>query len=135
MKKWQEKFYTQTRLFTLAPEVYPLFSFSKDYDILSDEMFEAPKFKKHAAGVIRTIDKTVQMLQNSNISEFVDVLGKLGKRHIKYGVVEAHYPVLGNAVFQTLEEAIGDGFTPEVKEGWVEVWGVISKAMIEGAAN
>jgi Hemoglobin-like flavoprotein len=103
--------------------------------MLSDEMFESPKFKKHATGVIRTVDKAVSMLQDSDLSELVDVLEKLGKRHTRYGVVEAHYPILGNAVLQTLEEAIGDDFTPDVKEAWVEVWGVISKAMIQGAGH
>lgn len=96
-------------------------------------MFESPKFKKHAAGVIRTVDKAVGMLQESDLSDLVNVLEKLGKRHVRYGVVKAHYPILGDAVLQTLEEAIGDGFTADVKEAWVAVWGVISNAMIQGA--
>lgn len=96
-------------------------------------MFDSPKFNNHAIGVIRTVDKAVGMLQDANLSDLVDVLKNLGKRHTGYGVVEAHYAIVGNALIQTLEEALGDEFTADIKDAWVEVWGVISKAMIEGA--
>jgi len=120
-------------MFTIAPQVYPLFSFSKDTEILSDAMFENPKFKKHAAGVIRTVNKAVCML-GSDLAPLVKTLHGLGKRHVKYGVLEAHYPIVGQALIETLAAAMGEAFTDEVKAAWVDVYGVISGAMIEGAA-
>ena len=120
-------------IFTIAPQVYPLFSFSKDNEMMSDAMYENPKFKKHAAGVIRTVNTAVGML-GPDLAPLVKILHGLGKKHVGYGVLEAHYAVVGQALIETLAAALGEAFTDEVKAAWVDVYGVISGAMIEGAA-
>lgn len=68
-----------------------------------------------------------------DLSPLVDILKKLGRKHKIYGVLEAHYGIVGQALIQTLAAAMGDSFSDEVKAAWVEVWGVISSTMIEGA--
>eukprot|EP01052_Picozoa_sp_SAG31_P053898 SAG31_NODE_14051_length_830_cov_0.772914_2_plen_82_part_00 len=71
-----------------------------------------------AVGMLRKLD------------ELVPVLTDLGKRHVKYGVLAAHYDVVGQAVLKTLEMGLGDAFTPEVKAAWTEVYGIVSSTMI-----
>ena len=95
-------------------------------------MFENPRFKKHAKGVVGTVNKAVGML-GPDLSPLVEILKKLGKRHKGYGVLEAHYPVVGQALIETLDAALGDKFTEDVKAAWLEIWGVISSTMIAGA--
>ena len=96
-------------------------------------MYASSKFKKHAAGVISTVNTAVGML-GPDLAPLVDILKKLGKRHAGYGVLEPHYAVVGQALIETLEAALGDAFTDEVKAAWLDVYGVISSTMIEGAA-
>ena len=68
-----------------------------------------------------------------DLSPLADILKGLGRKHKVYGVLEAHYDIVGQALIQTLSVAMADAFTDEVKAAWGEVWGVISSTMIEGA--
>jgi hemoglobin-like flavoprotein len=56
-------------------------------------------------------------------------LVKLGQNHASYGVTEAHYETVGNALLWTLEKGLGDEFTNEVKEAWVAVYTVVADTM------
>jgi hemoglobin-like flavoprotein len=56
----------------------------------------------------------------------------LGQRHAGYGVKAGHFAPVGAALIWTLEQGLGEAFTPEVKAAWVEVYGVLSQTMIEG---
>jgi hemoglobin-like flavoprotein len=62
------------------------------------------------------------------------VLRSLGARHAGYGVRDAHYATVGGALIQTLEQGLGEAFTPEVREAWVALYGVVSRTMMEAAA-
>ena len=61
------------------------------------------------------------------------VLRRLGARHVGYGVQTGHYASVGGALLKTLEQGLGQAFTAEVREAWVELYGVISATMLEGA--
>jgi hypothetical protein len=60
-------------------------------------------------------------------------LRDLGARHTAYGVLPSHYDIVGQALLHTLETALGDAWTDEVKKGWIGVYTFVSTAMIEGA--
>ena len=66
-----------------------------------------------------------------------DVLSKalkgLGARHVKYGALPAHYPLVGNSLLKSLEQYAGAAWTPEVKDAWVGAYGAITELMLEGA--
>ncbi|MEP7099950.1 MAG: globin family protein [Burkholderiales bacterium] len=63
----------------------------------------------------------------------VPVLRKLGARHGGYGVVDAHYATVGAALLLTLEQGLGDAFAPETRAAWTEMYGLVSRTMIEAA--
>ena len=63
----------------------------------------------------------------------VPVLRNLGGRHVGYGVRDHHYATVGAALIETLEQGLGDAFTPEVREAWVTLYGVVSRTMMEGS--
>jgi hemoglobin-like flavoprotein len=65
----------------------------------------------------------------------VPVLKQLGERHTKYGVREEHYAKVGTALLGTLEEGLGDAFTPDVRSAWNEAFLLISSLMRRGAAK
>ncbi|MCB0648720.1 MAG: hypothetical protein KDC49_18750 [Saprospiraceae bacterium] len=69
----------------------------------------------------------------SDIPALVPVLQSLGKRHVSYGVEDKHYDDVGAALIGTLEAGLGEAFTPDVKDAWVKVYGVMSSTMITAA--
>jgi hemoglobin-like flavoprotein len=42
----------------------------------------------------------------------------LGRRHVGYGVKPADYETVGAALMATLEQGLGDDFTPQVRDAW-----------------
>lgn len=66
-----------------------------------------------------------------------DVLSKalkgLGARHVKYGALPDHYPLVGNSLIKTLSQYAGAAWTPELKGAWVDAYGAITELMLDGA--
>ncbi|MGD1941288.1 MAG: globin family protein [Leptolyngbyaceae cyanobacterium] len=62
-----------------------------------------------------------------------EALQGLGARHVKYGALPEHYPLVGNSLLKTFGHYLGDAWTPETQQAWVEAYGVITEVMLEGA--
>jgi len=77
------------------------------------------------------IGSAVGLLDKSEV--LLPVLRKLGARHAGYGVVDAHYATVGSALLLTLEQGLGDAFTPEVRAAWTAMYGIVSRTMVEAA--
>ena len=60
-------------------------------------------------------------------------LRSLGARHARYGVQDSHYPTVGGALLKTLEQGLGEAFTVEMRNAWLDLYGVITRSMQEGA--
>ena len=78
------------------------------------------------------LDVAVNML-GPDLEPVSIALEELGARHVKYGVIEDHYPIVGEALLTTLESALGDSWTPTVQEGWTFIYTFVSNTMIKGA--
>ena len=65
--------------------------------------------------------------------QLIPVLESLGKRHAGYGVRDAHYDTVGEALLWTLERGLGPVFTPEVKAAWASLYGVVATTMKNAA--
>jgi len=61
------------------------------------------------------------------------LLRGLGTRHVQYGALPEHYPVVGNALLETFKEYLKEEWTPSVKQAWVEAYEAITTLMLEGA--
>ncbi|NER80166.1 MAG: hypothetical protein F6K42_11405, partial [Leptolyngbya sp. SIO1D8] len=46
----------------------------------------------------------------------------LGARHVKYGALPEHYPLVGNTLLKTFEQYLGADWTPDVKQAWVDAY-------------
>lgn len=64
------------------------------------------------------------------LPELVPVLQNLAKRHVRYGVKEAHYATVGAALLQTLGQGLGADFTGDVRDAWATVYGTMAEVMI-----
>ena len=82
--------------------------------------------------------KLMQMLTAAvkgldRLDQLVPVVQDLGRRHATYGVTDAHYDTVGAALLWTLQMGLGKGFTPEMKEAWTAVYGLLATTMRDAA--
>ena len=104
-------------LLTDYPEAKPLF-----------EHTSMPKQQQMLKGAL------VMVVDNLRKPEVLsEALRGLGARHVKYGALPAHYPLVGSSLLKTLEQYAGPAWTPAVKEAWVGAYGAITELMLDGA--
>jgi hemoglobin-like flavoprotein len=70
-----------------------------------------------------------------DLDKLAPVVRQLGARHVGYGVKAEHYPIVGGALLWTLEQGLGEAFTPEVREAWTAAYGLLSDVMQQGASE
>jgi hemoglobin-like flavoprotein len=107
------------RLFTLEPDARRLF---RDGDLREQ-------------GRKLTAMITVAVNGLTRLEAIVPAVRELGRRHVSYGVTEAHYDTVGSALVWTLEQGLGDSFTPEVRDAWIGVYGLLAKTMQEAPVS
>lgn len=71
----------------------------------------------------------------SNFAEIAPAVAKLAIRHNGYGVRPEHYGPVGDALLWTLEQGLGDDFTPDVREAWVAVYNTLAGFMLGASAQ
>ena len=69
-----------------------------------------------------------------DLDKLVPVLRGLGQRHTGYGVRAQHYDTVGAALLTTLEQGLGEAFSPEVRAAWTEVYALVAQTMQEPCA-
>jgi hemoglobin-like flavoprotein len=104
------------RLFMLDPSLRPMFK---------------GEMTKQGQMLMSMIGAAVVGLRN--LEKLAPVLRQLGARHAGYGVNSAHYVTVGSALMWTLDEGLGDKFTPEVRDAWAAAYDLISDVMELGA--
>ena len=103
------------RIFTLAPEARALFG--DDIALQASRTMAAVKTAVDGLG---------------DVDQVAPFLVRLGARHVRYGVHPEHFDLVGGALLWTLEQGLGEAFTPEVHEAWEATFGVIARAMLIG---
>lgn len=71
----------------------------------------------------------------SRLDELVPAVQALGRRHAGYDVKNEHYNTVAVALIWTLEQGLGEAFTPDVKAAWIAVYTLLAKTMQEAAAD
>jgi hemoglobin-like flavoprotein len=69
------------------------------------------------------------------LDRLVPVVENLGRRHADYGVADELYDTVGEALLWTLEKGLGKAFTPEAREAWAAVYGLLASTMRNAAAR
>lgn len=104
------------RLFEIAPQVRPMFTGDMD-----------AQGKK----LMRTLGLAIS--ESRRVAQVVPVLEELGRRHMGYGALEAHYPLVGEALLWAIGRQLGPAFTPEIQEAWAALYGRLSQIMLRAA--
>ena len=58
---------------------------------------------------------------------------RLAGTDLRYGVAAEHYASVGAALIWTLEQGLGDDFTPETRDAWIAAYTLLSGVMIDEA--
>ena len=104
------------RLFELDPSLQRMFK--------SDMTEQRRKLVQMLTAAVKGLDR---------LDQLVPVVEELGRRHVGYGVSDAHYDTVGAALLWTLEKGLGNAFTPGVKDAWIAVYGLLASTMKNAA--
>jgi len=102
------------RLFEIAPELRDLFK--------SDLAEQRRKLMASLKVAVAGLDDPFKL---------IPVIQNLGERHKSYGVKDEDYDTVVAALLWTLEQGLGADFTPDVKEAWNAVYGLLAGIMKE----
>jgi len=78
------------------------------------------KLAQSLAVVVHAVDDPDRLLP---------ALAALGKRHAHYGVEDRQFDSVGDALLWALSDALGEAFTPEVREAWAQAYAVVASVM------
>jgi hemoglobin-like flavoprotein len=99
-------------LFAAAPELRPMFK--------SDIDAQADKFIEMLALITSLLHSPADLSHT---------LAQLAYRHRGYGVRDEHFDSVGDALLRTLEDILGEAFTPELKAAWRDLYRMVASAM------
>jgi nitric oxide dioxygenase len=106
-----------TTLFTDYPDAQALFAHS---DLVKQQTM--------------LLNALVFVVENLRHPErMVEALQGLGARHVQYGALPEHYPLVGKALLKTFEQYLGSDWSEEVKQAWTDGYSAIAALMLEGA--
>jgi len=106
------------RLFELDPSLRPMFR--------GDLKEQGKKLMQMLTVVVRGLDR---------LDQLVPAVEALGRRHAGYGVRDEHYDTVAAALLWTLDQGLGDAFTPTVKAAWTEAYTLLATVMQRAAAG
>lgn len=104
------------RLFEIAPEVKPMFK---------------GDIREQGKKLIGTLAVVVAGL--TDLNSVLPAASRLAKHHVGYGVEATHYACVGAALLWTLEQGLGDAWTPELTSAWSSAYATLSGYMIAEA--
>jgi hemoglobin-like flavoprotein len=107
-----------SRLFQIDPSLKPMFK---------------GDMQEQGRKLMQMIGMTVQGL--SVPGEIMGLVADLGRKHLEYGVIDAHYDTVRTALLWTLGQGLGVDFTPEAKAAWTEAYEFLAKVMKDAAAE
>ncbi|MEC9431962.1 MAG: globin family protein [Pseudomonadota bacterium] len=106
------------RLFEIAPDVRSLFP-----EQMGDQKKKLMQMLGAAVANLHQVETILPAVQD------------LGRRHVAYGVTDAHYDTVGAALLYTLEKGLGEDWTPELAEAWTETYVTVAGVMKAAAAE
>jgi hemoglobin-like flavoprotein len=107
-----------SRLFEIDPSLRPMFRGDMD-----EQGRKLMQMIGVAVGSLRRLEQVLPAVED------------LGRRHAGYGVRDEHYATVAAALLWTLEQGLGEAFTPEVRDAWAAMYELVSSAMKRGAAG
>lgn len=103
-----------TRLFEQYPQVKPLFA-------------SAPENQPEK--VAKAIMAYCEYIEDLSVLD--NALDNIARRHVATGVTPDHYPMVGAALLQAMQEVLGESITEDVLAAWKEAYFFLADALIQ----
>src|SRR5262245_48001629 len=100
------------RLFEMDPSLRPMFK---------------GDMQEQGRKLMQMIGMAVQGL--SVPGEIMGLVADLGRKHLEYGVIDAHYDTVRAALLETVGQGLGADFTPEARTAWGEAYDFLARVM------
>ena len=107
------------RLFEASPQLAPL--------------FDGVDLPEQRNKLVKAINMVVMSLER--IDTLVPTIHELGRRHVAYGVEDAHYADVGAALLWTLETGLGEAWSDDAARAWTRAYQLLADSMIDGARD
>jgi hemoglobin-like flavoprotein len=104
------------RLFELNPTLRPLFK--------RDMAAQGRKLMAMIATAVANLH---------DLDAVIPDIEQLGRRHVGYGVTDQDYDTVGSALLWTLEQGLGEAFTPATRAAWAECYVTLAGVMQQAA--
>jgi nitric oxide dioxygenase len=91
------------------------------------ELFARTNMVDQRAKVTAMLTDIVRDLDH--LDALIPVVVALGRRHREYGVVDADYDRVREALLGAIGSALGESFTPEVSDAWEEAYALTASVM------
>ena len=112
-----------------------MFGFPIDMDSSVENLKKSRRFAAHAVFMIDMLDRSLNLL-GPDAELLEEIMADLGKRHVAMGIDDvSYYTAMGESLNLTLEETIGEDFTPKQQRSWKIVYGELSGAMTRDLDN
>ncbi|MDJ0707051.1 MAG: globin family protein [Leptolyngbyaceae cyanobacterium MO_188.B28] len=118
LRDYENEFTTcfYSTLFSDYPQVKPL--------------FKAVRMDEQAKKLFASLVLVVNNLTKPDV--LTNALKGLGTRHVKYGVLPEHYPMVGATLLKAMSITLKDNWTPDIEEAWAGAYSAITEIMLEG---
>jgi hemoglobin-like flavoprotein len=121
------------RLFELEPRTKKVFHFDLNYNPTPQALKESGNLK-FAIRMLESFDACISML-GPETEILYELLADIGRRHVSYGVSPHFFPFFGQAMVYALGNLLGDKWTPELEEVWLDLYdsfsGIMMKAILD----
>ena len=79
----------------------------------------------------KKLSQTLAVVVNAlnDVDRLLPAVAALGKRHAHYGVEDRHFDSVGEALLEAISDALGDGFTAEVRAAWTVAYALLASVM------
>jgi hemoglobin-like flavoprotein len=104
------------RFFELVPDARRLFTNDMDKQQL--------KLMDAIAAIVGALDQR-EMFQS--------IISHTGRKHAEFGVREADFVAFGDALLWGLQQQLGAGFSPELKQAWTVLYDAVQAEMMRAA--
>lgn len=94
-------------------------------------LFESSDMPAQRQKLVQAINMVVVSLDK--LDSLQPAIRDLGRRHVDYGVEEAHYGQVGAALLATLEKGLGHAWSEDAETAWASAYRVLAGEMIDAA--
>lgn len=93
-------------------------------------LFKTTHMDEQAKKLFASLVLVVNNLKKPDV--LTSALQGLGTRHVKYGVLPEHYPMVGGSLLKAMAGTLPEQWTADVAEAWAEAYGAITQIMLTG---